>query len=155
MKILRALFFVTAVLTVTVCWAGVLENVSTIQVDPTVVTNPDAIKDPAAPNLVRFTLRAAVREAHFAEGNSPIRAHIVLNEFSNAGKAKRILNFDTGRTDNVVDGKLVFQDASGKELASRVIHFRGNVAFSSADAPRRQAVSDFEQVLIDEIRGLK
>ena len=51
---------------VTVCLGeGVLENVSTIQVDPTVVTNPDAIKDPRPPNLVCFTLRAAVREGAF------------------------------------------------------------------------------------------
>jgi hypothetical protein len=52
----------------------------------------------------------------------------------------------------------VIQDAGGKELASRVIHFRGNVAFSSdngAETPRRQPTSDFEQLLIDEIQGLK
>jgi len=84
---------------------GVLTKVTTIQVDPTVVPAGANIKDPAAANLVRFNLRAAVREAHFLEGASPIHAHIILNSFDTPdGKVRRALNLGTGRTDNIVDG---------------------------------------------------
>jgi hypothetical protein len=163
---LRVLLAVAATAAVAFCFpdvikGGVLEKVSTLQVDPTVVSNPEKVKDPAAAKLVRFTLQSAVREAHFAEGSSPIRIHVILDEFSSSdGKVRRVLDLNSGRSDSIVDGKLVVQDATGKELASRVIHFRGNVAFSSADntdtgGPPRRPASDFEQILIDELQGLK
>ena len=97
---------------------------------------PRRSRIPPPPNLVRFTLRSAVREAHFAEGNSPVRAHIVLNEFSSSdGKVRRVLNLGTAERDNIVDGKLVIQDASGKHLATREIHFRGNVGLNADEQP--------------------
>lgn len=164
MRTVRTLLFIAATSTVAFCFpdvikGGVLEKVSTIQVDPTVVANPENVKDPAAANLVRFTLRSAVREAHFAEGNSPIRIHIILDEFSSSdGKVRRVLNLGSGRSDSLVDGKLVIQDASGKQLATREIHFRGNVTLNTDENPdpsHRQATSDFEQLLIDELQRLK
>ncbi len=64
MRALRVWLFVASTSAVAFCSPdGVLEKVSTLQVDPTVVTNPEKVKDPAAANLVRFTLRSAVREA--------------------------------------------------------------------------------------------
>jgi hypothetical protein len=57
-----------------------------------------------------------------------------------------------------VDGKLVIQDFSGKELASVRIHVRGTVAFSPGEgngAQDRHATSDFEQRLLQEIERLK
>jgi hypothetical protein len=165
MRTLRVLLFVAAASAVAFCApdvlkGGVLERISTLQVDPTVVTNPEKVKDPAAAaNLVRFTLRSAIREAHFAEGNSPVRIHIVLDEFSSSdGKVRRVLNLGSSRSDSLVDGKLVIQDASGKQLATREIHFRGNVGLNADENPdpsHRQATSDFEQVLIDELQRLK
>ena len=160
LRILRLMLFVAAATAVAFCSPeGVLEKVTTIQVDPTVVTNPDKVKDPAAPNLLRFNLRAAVAQAHFQEGNSPVRIHIVLDEFSSSnGKVKRVLNLGSSKTDNFVDGKLVVQDASGKQLATREIHFHGNVGLNpddNADPQRRQATSEFEQLLIDELVRLK
>jgi hypothetical protein len=157
---MRLIFFAAATATVAFCSpGGVLENVSRLQVDPTVVTNPDKVKDPAAPNLLRFNLRAAVTQAHFAEGNSPVRIHIVLDEFSSSnGKVKRVLNLGASKTDNLVDGKLVIQDASGKQLATREIHFQGNVGLNpddNADPQHRQPTSDFEQLMIDELQRLK
>jgi hypothetical protein len=139
---------------------GVLTKVITIQVDPTVVPPAANIKDPSAANLVRFDLRAAVREARFLEGKSPVHAHILLDGFGSPdGKVKRALNLGTGRADNIVDGKLVIADASGKPLATREIHFHGNVGLSpdenNADPQHRQPVSDFEQVLIDELQRLR
>ena len=159
-RIFRLFFFVAVTSTLAFCSPqGVLENVAKIQVDPTVVTNPDKVKDPAAANLLRFNLRAAVGQAHFQEGNSPIRIHIVLDEFSSSnGKVKRVLNLGASKTDNLVDGKLVVLDASGKQLASREIHFHGNVGLNpddNADPQHRQATSDFELLLIDELQRLK
>jgi len=156
-----AVLLAVAMPTVALCSPdGVLTKVTTIQVDPTVVPASANIKDSAAANLVRFNLRAAVREAHFLEGNSPIHAHILLNSFgSSDGKVKRTLNLGTGRTDDIVDGQLVIQDAGGKPLATRQIHFRGNVGISpdeaNPDPQHRQPTSDFEQLLIDELQGLK
>jgi hypothetical protein len=159
-RIRRVLLFIVATSTLAFCSPqGVLEKVTKIQVDPTVVTNPEKVKDPAAPNLLRFSLRAAVMKAHFEEGSSPVRIRIVLDEFSSAkGKVKRVLDLGASRMDDLVDGKLVVQDASGRQLASREIHFRGNLGLNpddNADPQHRLATSDFEQVLIDELLRLK
>jgi hypothetical protein len=52
----------------------------------------------------------------------------------------------------------VIQDAGGKELASVKIHIRGSVAFSPGggnNTQGRQATSDFEKRLLEEIESLK
>lgn len=137
---------------------GVLQKVTTIQVEPTVVEVPGNVKDPAAANLVRYDLRAAIRDSHLVEGASRIRAHIVLDQFTIEGKTKRVLGAGTGKTTNTVDGKLVIQDASGKELASVKIHMRGTVAFSpgdGSDTQGTQAVPDLERLLADDLMGLR
>ena len=111
-----------------------------------------------AANLAHYNLRAAVRDALLEEGDSPIRAHIVLDEFSPEGGVQRLMNLGTGRSIRTVDGRLVIQDASGKELASVKFHVRGSVAFGPGDGnntPGRQAASDFEQLLLQEITRLK
>jgi hypothetical protein len=138
--------------------AGVLENVKTIEVDPTVIEQPASIKDSLAANLVRYDLRAAVRDALLQEGNSPLRVHFVLDEFSSPGAAVRLMNLDSGRTVRNVKGRLVFQDSSGKELANIAIHFRGSVALNPGagnNAQGRRAASHFEKRLLDEIERLK
>jgi len=161
MRIFPVLFFVAVTSTAAFCSPGnVLENVTKIQVDPTVVGQPDKVKDPTAANLVRFDLRAAIRDAHFEEGASPIRAHIVLDEFSSESKAKRLIGLSGGRTasNTIMDGRLVIQDASGKELASVKVHVVGSVAFSPPDqgsSTQGQATSDFERRLLEEIDKLK
>lgn len=55
-----------------------LRDVKTIQVDPTIVPNPEKVKEPSAPNLVQDSLKNALRMANIeiAE-NAPIRAHIL------------------------------------------------------------------------------
>ncbi len=138
--------------------AGVLQNVKTIQVDPTVVEQPDKIRDTVAPELVRYDLRAALRDALLQEGASSIHAHFVLNEFSRLGASKRIADFGTGRNNRTVEGKLVFQDASGRELAVVRIHMRGSVAFDpgqESTTQGRRPASDLEKCLLDEIEKLK
>jgi hypothetical protein len=137
---------------------GVLEKVTKIRVDPTVVEQPDKVVGTVAPNLARYNLRAAVKDAHIEEGDSPIRAHIVLDEYSTESPARKLIGFGTGRSVCTVDGRLVIQDADGKELASVKIHLHGTVAFSAgegSDNTARHPVSDFEQLLTKEIEGLK
>jgi hypothetical protein len=159
MRVFQVLLFLAATSAALFCSpGGVLENVRKIQVDPTVIAQPEKVKDAVAANLVRYDLRAAFRDALFEEGDSPIRAHIVLNEFSSEGTAKRLMDFGTGRNPRTVDGSLVIQDASGKELANVKIHVHGSVASSPADGNNtqgRQPTSDFERRLLEEIERLK
>ena len=134
-----------------------LAGVKTVQVDPTVVSDTKKITEEHGPNQVTDSLRNALRDANFEVGDAPIRAHIVLDEFTSGSTAKRFLvGFGAGRS--TVDCRLVIQDAEGKELASRRIRVRGNLIFSpyqGNNTQRRQAVSSFEQRLLEEIEKLK
>jgi len=135
-----------------------LRGVKTVQVDPTVVSNPEKVKEEAAPNLVQDSLKNALRGANIELGDSaPIRAHLILDEFTSGSMAKRFMvGMGAGRSS--VTCQLVIQDAAGKELANTKIHVRGNLAFSpyqGNNTQRRQAVSSFEQRLIEEIEKMK
>jgi hypothetical protein len=160
MRIFLVSLFAAATSAAALCSpGGILENVKTIQVEPTIVEQPEKVKDASAANLVRYNLRAAVRDANFQEGDSPIKAHIVLDEFSREGKVKRLtVDLGSGGSTTTVDGRLVIQDASGKELANVRIHLHGSVAFRSTQpngAQGRLGTSDLEQLLIQEIERLK
>ena len=53
---------------------------------------------------------------------------------------------------------VVFQDAAGKEISNTKIHVRGNLAWSpyqGNNTQRRQAVSSFEQKILEEIERMK
>ncbi len=158
-KIAQVLAFtVFAVLVVAAAHAQKpLAGVKTIQVDPTVVPNAEKVKEEHAPNQVADSLRNALKDANFEIGEAPVRAHIVLDEFTSGSMAKRFMvGFGAGRS--TIDCRLVIQDAAGKELASRKIRVRGNLLFSpyqGDNTQRRQAVSSFEQRLIEEIEKLK
>ena len=135
-----------------------LQGVKAIQVDATVVPNPQTVKEEHAPNLVQDSLRNALRDANIEVAESaPIRAHIVLEEFTSGSTAKRVLvGFGAGRS--TVSCRLVLQDADGKELANKKIHVRGNLVWSpyqGNNTQRRQAVSSFEQRLLEEIEKMK
>jgi hypothetical protein len=137
---------------------GVLTRVKEIRVDPTVVEQPDKVKESVAPNLVRYNLRAAVRDSHLLEGDSPVRAHMVLDGFSSEGPAKHVLDLDTGKNTCTVDGKLVIEDDTGKELASVPIHVHGSVDFGlppAGDSESHQVTSDLEKRLLAAIGSLK
>ena len=61
---------------------------------------------------------------------APIRAHLVLDEFTSGNTAKRfVVGFGAGRS--TVDARLVFQGEDGKELASTRIRVRGNLAWGA------------------------
>jgi hypothetical protein len=159
MRIFPVLLFIAATSTALFCSpGGVLENVRKIQVDPTVIEQPEKVKGAVAASLVRYDLRAAVRDALLEEGDSSTRAHIILDEFSPESTAKRVIGFGSGRSISTVDGRLVIQDASGKELASVKIHVHGTVASNPGDGNNtqgRQPTSDFERRLLEEIERLR
>ena len=92
-----------------------LRDVKTIQVEPTIVPNQEKVKEPSAPNLVQDSLKNALRVANIEIAESaPIRAHIVLDEFTSGSTAKRVL-IGLGAGRSTVTCRLVLQDADGKE----------------------------------------
>jgi hypothetical protein len=112
--------------------------VKTVQVDSTVVSNPEKVKEEAAANLVQDSLRNALRSANIELGDSaPIHAHIVLDEFTSGSMAKR---FWVGWARDVAPSlvKSGFQDAAGKELANAKIHVRGNLVLALIRATTRR-----------------
>ena len=136
----------------------VLRDVKAIQVNPTVVANPEKVKEDFAANLMQDSLRNALRNANFETPESAaIRAHIVLDEFSSGSKAKRMLvGMGSGRS--TVDGRLVFQGADGRELANVRIRVRGNLMWSGyqgSNTQRAQATNSFDRRLMEEIARLK
>jgi hypothetical protein len=137
--------------------AAILRDVTVVQVNPTVVNDPSKVKEEFAANLVEASLRNALLNSNFEVGESPIRAHIVLEEFSSGSLAKRfIVGFGAGRS--TVAGRLIFQDQDGSELANVPIRVRGSLLFSAyqgGNTQRRQATSSFDQKLIEEIARLK
>jgi hypothetical protein len=138
--------------------AAVLRDVKAIQVDPTVIADPDKVTEEFAANLMQDSLRSALRNANFETPESAtLKAHIVLDEFSSGSKTKRLLvGMGAGRS--TVDGRLVVQDASGRELASVPIRVRGNLAWSSyqgSNTQRSQATNAFDRRLMEEIARLK
>jgi len=159
MRIFLVLFFVTATATASFCSpGGVLEKVAKIRVDPTVIGRPEKVDDPMAASLVRYNLRAAVKDAHFEEGESSTRAFIVLDEFSSESPVRRLIGLGSGRSISTVECRLIIQDFSGKELANVRIHVHGSVAFSPGEgngAQDRHATSDLKQRLLQEIERLK
>jgi hypothetical protein len=162
MNVFKALVFVAAISTAAICASaagGVLEKATKIQVDPTVVEHPENVNDKTAANLARYDLRAAVRDAHLEEGQpADILAHIVLDGFSSESRARQVIDMGSGRSICTVDARLVFEDASGKELANIKIHVRGSVVPVQGDAAApqgREPTSDLERRLLREIEALK
>lgn len=86
----------------------------TVQVDSTVVSNPEKVKEEAAANLVQDSLRNALRSANIELGDSaPIHAHIVLDEFTSGSMAKRFwVGMGAGRS--TVACQLGFPGCGGK-----------------------------------------
>ena len=138
--------------------SGVLHDIKAVQVEETVIPNPDKVKETSASNLVRDSLKNALRLADFQVAeNAPVRAHLILEEFTSGSTAKRfIVGFGAGRS--TVTCRLVLQDQSGKELANVRIHVRGNLAFipyQGNNTQRRQAVSSLDQRLLEELEKMK
>lgn len=138
--------------------AATLRGVKTIQVNETVIGNPEKVKEDFAASFVEDSLRKALRDSNLeVVEEAPIQAHIVLDEFSSGSTAKRLLvGFGSGRS--TVDGRLVLRGADGRDLANLRIRVRGNLVFSGyegAETQRRQATSAFSQRLIEEIARLK
>lgn len=136
---------------------AILRDVRVVQVDPTVVSKPEKVKEDFAVNLVQDALRNALRYSNFEIGDAPIKAHILLEEFSSGSTAKRLLvGFGSGRS--TVKARLIFTDAGGKEIVNAKLDVKGNLLFSGyqgANTQRNQATSNFDRKLIEEIARLK
>jgi len=136
----------------------ILRDVRAVQVNPTLVPNPDKVKADFAPVLLENALRNALRNADIdTPKEASIRAHIVLDEFTSGNTAKRfVVGFGAGRS--TVDARLVFQGEDGKELSNARIRVRGNLAwgaYQGADRQRSQAVNSFDERLTEEIARLR
>jgi hypothetical protein len=136
---------------------NVLRGVTTVEVEHTVVPDPGTVKEDFAPTLVEDALRNALRNANITVGEAPVKAHMVLNEFTSGNVAKRlIIGLGAGRS--VVDTRLVFTGEGGRELANVKIRVKGNFLFSGyqgGDTQRRQATTSLDQKLAEEIARLK
>ncbi len=138
--------------------SAILRDVKTVQVDPTVVSDANKVKEEFAANRVQSSLRSAFRSAGIEVADSaPLRAHIVLDEFSSGSTAKRFMvSFGAGRS--TIACHLLLQDADGKELSNTKIRVRGGLALSSVqgnNSQRREAVASLEQKLLETIEKLK
>jgi hypothetical protein len=106
-----------------------LRGIKTLYVEDTVIGNPKKVGEDFAPNLVKDSLRNALRLSNFeiAENveKSDVRAHLVLDEFSSGNMAKRAVGGLFGAGRGTVDGRLVIQSADGRELANRRVRARG------------------------------
>jgi hypothetical protein len=85
---------------------------------------------PDAPSLVQDSLKNALSAANIGLADSaPVRAQIVLDEFTAGNTAERaLLGIAAGRSS--VTCHLVLHDADGKELSSAEVHVVSNVAFN-------------------------
>ena len=136
---------------------NVLRGVTTVEVEHTVVPDPSKVKEEFAPTLVEDALRNALRYANVTVGEAPVKAHMVLNEFTSGNVAKRlIVGLGAGRS--VVDTRLVVTGEGGRELANVKIRVKGSFLFNAyqgGDTQRRQATTSLDQKLAEEIARLK
>ena len=136
----------------------VLRGIRAVNVTPTLVSNPEKVKEEFGANLVEDSLRNALRSSSFEiSDDARVKAHIVLDEFTSGNGAKRVLvGFGAGRS--TISGRLVFQDDKGTDIANVPLKVRGNLLWNSyqgGTTQRRQATNAFDQKLAEEIARLK
>ena len=100
------------------------------KLNPHSCPNSETVKVPDAPSLVQDSLKNALSAANIGLADSaPVRAQIVLDEFTAGNTAERaLLGIAAGRSS--VTCHLVLHDADGKELSSAEVHVVSNVAFN-------------------------
>jgi hypothetical protein len=136
-----------------------LTQIRAVRMDSVVVTDSTRVKDEkTAVDLVTESLRRALRMADIEiTDNAPVRAHIVLDEFTGGSQAKRtLIGFGAGRS--TIDCRLVVADTAGKVLAERRIRVRGNVTWSPYQGDKtqgRQAMEKLDRQMFEEIQKLK
>lgn len=133
-----------------------LHDVKIVQLESTVVSNPSKVKEDYAPDMLRDNLRAALQSAGFEIGDSSVKIHLILDEFTSGSAAERFLvGFGAGRS--TVDARLVVADGD-KEATTARIKVRGNFALSPYEGGNKQrgeAVNSFQQRVLEEIYKLK
>jgi hypothetical protein len=136
---------------------GVLANVKIVSVAPTVLVNPDKVRDPTAALAAEQALKQALVSSGFEIGEAPVRVHIALEEFSGGNAVKRsALGFGSGR--GTVAGRLIVEDDSGRELSNLKIKARGGLLFSgyqSDQSQQRHAMAAFDKKLAEAVASLR
>jgi len=133
-----------------------LHDVKTVQVQDTVVSNPGKVKADYAAQMLHDNLKAALQSAGFEIGESSVKVHLILDEFTSGSTAERfVVGFGAGRS--TVDARLVIADGE-KEATTVRIRVRGNLALSPYEGGNKQrgeAVNSFQQRVLEEIYKLK
>jgi len=115
-----------------------LHEVKTVKIGDTVVPNPSKVKEPYAADILQGYLRAAFERAGVEVGDSLVKAHLVLNEYTTA---------DPG----TLDARLVVTE-SGKDVADVPIMLHDETA---KPKEQMQLASRFRDRLVEEINKLK
>lgn len=135
-----------------------LKEVTQIQIVPTVINDSKKIDNPDAVPIVEKALRRAIlaNELQVAE-SAPVKARIVLDEFSGGNFAKRFLiGYGAGRS--TVDCRIQLLNQSQDEIASVRVRVRGDMAWGAYQGNATQtklAVNKFDQALMDDIEKWK
>ena len=135
-----------------------LREIKEIQVLPTVINDAKKATNPDAAAMTEKALRRAilVNELQVAE-SAPMKARVILDEFSGGSFAKRfVIGYGAGRS--TVDCRIELLDQSQNEIASVRVRVRGDItwgAYQGKTTQTKQAVNKFEQALMDEIEKWK
>lgn len=135
---------------------NVLNGIQTVSVTPTVVSDGRKVKDPSAGGTVETALRNALIASGIRVGDSPIRMHMSLDEFTAGSAAKRaLIGFGSGRS--TVSARLIVE-RDGEPMATVAIKTRGRLMFSAYqgdDSQQRHALNEFEQRLVEVLATLR
>lgn len=135
-----------------------LRDVKAVQIEPTILANPNKAKDPAAAETVERSLRRALLINEFQPADlSPSKVHIVINEFTGGSFAKRfVVGFGAGSS--TVDCDLIITGEDGKQLASSHVRVRGDIMYGPYQGnakQKAQALNKLEQALSGAIEKWK
>jgi hypothetical protein len=117
-----------------------LHEVKTVKIEATVVPNPSKVKEPYAADILQGYLRAALERTGVEAGDSLVKVHLVLNEYTTVDPC-------------TLDGRLVITE-SGKELADVPITLH-NSEEPAKSKDQMQLASRFRDRLVEEINKLK
>ena len=133
-----------------------LHGVTIVQVESTTVSNPEKVKADYAADMLRDSLKNLLKSAGFEIGDSPVKLHLVLDEFTSGSTAERVL-IGLGAGRSTVDVRLLVSDGDNEATSVR-IRVRGNFmrsGYEGGNSQRQEAVNSFEQRLREEIYKLK
>ena len=131
-----------------------LQDVSRVQILPTVVGNSKAVKNPDAAEMVEQSLRRSIlaNDIQVTE-SAPIKVRLLLDEFSGGSFAKRFtIGFGAGRS--TVSCRIQLLGPGDNEIANVRVRVRGDLSWGGYEGnatQTKQAVNKFDLALMDEI----